>query len=141
MGTRSLTVFHEYDAEIVVMYRQYDGYPEGHGLELAEFLLPFTVVNGLGLQEERKVANGMGCLTAQVVAHFKEEAGNIYLYNAKTRNVGEEYIYRLSCPTKEGEIKMECWEVDYSDDRRKVFDGTPTEFITWVKETEEQEVA
>ena len=32
MGTRSLTfVYDEYGEKIINMYRQYDGYPSGHG--------------------------------------------------------------------------------------------------------------
>ena len=47
MGTRSLTTFLEEDGtEIAVLYRQMDGYPTGHGQDLKDFLLPFTVVNG-----------------------------------------------------------------------------------------------
>ena len=46
MGTRSLTyVFETYKSDdgveehvpLINLYRQYDGYMEGHGLELAEF--------------------------------------------------------------------------------------------------------
>ena len=94
MGTRSLTVFKEHGKEIVVLYRQYDGHPSSHGEELKQFLLGFSVVNGL-TGERTKVANGMGCLAAQVVAHFKTEPGNFYLYSADSRDCGEEYIYTL----------------------------------------------
>lgn len=88
MGTRSLTVFLEdRGTEIVVMYRQYDGYPTGHGSELKKFLMRFDS-GELG-------ANGMGCLAAQVVRNFKDGIGNIYLYAAGSRNCGEEYIYTL----------------------------------------------
>ena len=40
MGTRSITVvYDEYnDKPVVCMYRQFDGYPSGHGRELAEIL-------------------------------------------------------------------------------------------------------
>ena len=41
MGTRSLTyIKSEYNTEdnIVCIYRQFDGYPSGHGIELANFL-------------------------------------------------------------------------------------------------------
>lgn len=50
MGTRSLTFVHDGDAAkpLTCMYRQYDGYPSGHGLELQQFLAPFKVVNGIG---------------------------------------------------------------------------------------------
>ena len=50
MGTRSLTFVYtdHYDGEkpkpIINMYRQFDGYPSGHGLELSEFLSSFDAV-------------------------------------------------------------------------------------------------
>ena len=41
MGTRSLTfVYNDNKKPIINLYRQYDGYPSGHGAELAEFLAP-----------------------------------------------------------------------------------------------------
>jgi hypothetical protein len=95
MGTRCLTVIYNDDnQEIAVLYRQYDGYPEGHGEELNTFLRDMTIVNGLSGGPQR-VANGMECLAAQIVAHFKQDAGGFYLYPAGTRNVGEEYVYHV----------------------------------------------
>ena len=91
MGTRSLTyVYCEYEIDnphsnkpLVCMYRQFDGYREGHGQELAEFLKPIQLINGIpcGVQPETGVkwANGMGCLAAQMIAHFKTEVGGFYL--------------------------------------------------------------
>ena len=39
MGTRSLTFVYDEDGrKIINMYRQYDGYPSGHGKDLAESL-------------------------------------------------------------------------------------------------------
>lgn len=74
MGTRSLTHF-EHNGEILcTVYRQMDGYPEGHGKDLAEFLSGYKIVNGINMEDDRvcpKLANGMGCLAAQVIAHFK----------------------------------------------------------------------
>lgn len=100
MGTRSLTVFtDETQGELAVMYRQFDGNPSGHGKELCEFLSNMTIVNGYsGGMAAGTHANGMGCLAAQVVAHFKNKAGlgGIYLYPAGTRDVDEEYIYFVS---------------------------------------------
>jgi hypothetical protein len=82
MGTRSITRVLTGDIEdakpLVAMYRQYDGYPEGHGVELANFLLSGTMVNGLGAEPSR-VFNGMSCLAAQLVAEFKDGPGGIYL--------------------------------------------------------------
>jgi len=100
MGTRSLTFVHEEYTDgtvpILCLYRQYDGYPSGHGAELAEFLSGFTVVNGLGLNETRKVANGVGCLAAQLVAHFKTEAGQFYIHAPiEGRDDGQDYEYHV----------------------------------------------
>jgi hypothetical protein len=96
MGTRSLTFVYDDTRRVVCMYRQFDGYPSRHGRELATFLAGFdAVVNGLRVGETRKVANGMGCLAAQLVANFKVEAGGFYLYPTNTSDVGEEYEYHV----------------------------------------------
>jgi len=99
MGTRSLTfVFESYkdgDMPIVCVYRQYDGYPSGHGAELAEFLSGFDIVNGFGEKRE-KLANGMGCLAAQLVAHFKTEVGQFYIHAPNLgRDDGQDYEYHV----------------------------------------------
>jgi hypothetical protein len=114
MGTRSLTCINdERGREIVVMYRQFDGYPTGHGQDLKEFLEPFTIVNGLRVEENRKVANGMDCLAAQLVAHFKTTPGDIYLMPAKTRDAGEEYIYTVHMKDHELCLKVQAGAVTF----------------------------
>lgn len=120
MGTRSLTVFLDDDGvcEVAVMYRQYDGYISEHGMKLRKFL---ASVDG--------VSNGMGCLAAQAIMHFKSQVqnydyeaprqwnaeggffhtaikpnshtGGIYLYPSGTRDCGEQYIYIVK-KSKEG---------------------------------------
>ena len=97
MGTRSLTYIKDQyeDNNIICMYRQYDGYPSGHGIELAEWLLKYNVVNGISLNDTRKIANGMDCLAAQMFAHFKDGPGGIYCMHPDTKDCGEEYIYEI----------------------------------------------
>ena len=105
MGTRSLTVVRDTEGakDICVLYRQMDGYPTGHGAELKEFLAPFTVVNGIGSDTPKKAANGMECLAAQLVSHFKgDQIGSFYLYPSGTRDCGEEYIYTVYKRKREG---------------------------------------
>ncbi len=51
MGTRALTFVYDGDKPIVNLYRQYDGYPTGHGAELAQFLDGFKIVNGIGAEK------------------------------------------------------------------------------------------
>lgn len=97
MGTKSLTVIKDGEEEIVVMYRQFDGYVEGHGKELAEIITPerkpIPVVNGL---KGGMCFNGGHCAAAHIVSKFKTEPGGIYLYPAGTKNAGEDYTYTVS---------------------------------------------
>ena len=129
MGTRSLTVFNnEMDnSEIVVLYRQYDGYPTGHGRDLLSFLNNMEIVNGISNTEKRKIANGMGCLSAQIVAHLKEAPGDFYLHSAGTRDIGEEFIYTLYY-TEELRIKVQ----DTYDDGNDLFNGNIKEYKDWM---------
>jgi len=130
MGTRSLTwVYDTYTQKngkekhtpIIKLYRQYDGYMEGHGLELAEFLSPIAIVNGLGAKTE-KVANGMGCLAAQLVAHFKDGPGQFYLYPPKPGvDNWQEYEYHVY------KNKVEVVTVGTNNDN-VIFSGTWAEF-------------
>ena len=143
MGTRSLTkIIERYEdfqtkekkeKTLTTMYRQYDGYPSGHGYELAEWLSKFTIVNGIRLGEERQIANGADCLAAQMFAHFKDGPGGIYLYSPDASDVGEEYIYKIYI--EEGaEIYLEVYDTYGNND--PTFEGTPKEFMTMI-ETEE----
>ena len=129
MGTRSLTVFGKGVDEIVVMYRQMDGYPTGHGQELAEFLDGFTVVNGYSFADNRKIANGLNCLAAQVIAHFKNGVGGFYLYPANTRDCWEEYIYIVSEKNSAPYIEV----IDTYDNGNFLFKGTPRKMLNWIR--------
>jgi hypothetical protein len=146
MGTRSLTHFIERykevskdkrrkpivkDTEIVVMYRQYDGYPSGHGIELAEFLSQGRLVNGISAVEKELVFNGMGCLSAQVVAHFKNGAGGIYLHSAGTTDAWQNYDYYVIGDDETKELTLKCVNGD-----KVIFEGTPKEFIEQLAEIE-----
>jgi hypothetical protein len=96
MGTRCLTFVYDGDTAVINMYRQFDGYPEGHGQELSEFLLQFdAIVNGMAFNESRKVANGMGCLAAQMIAHFKQTPGSFYIHPVTDYDCGQEYEYHV----------------------------------------------
>ena len=95
MGTRCLTIFKDHeDTEICVMYRQFDGYLEGHGVDLKAWADGKKLVNGIR-GDYNSVWNGMGCLAASCVANFKKDAGNIYLHPPGTRECWEDYRYTL----------------------------------------------
>jgi len=115
MGTRCLTVIKEGDkssSDLCVIYRQMDGYPSGHGEDIKRLIGNIVVTNGYG--DDTTVANGMGCLAAQLVTGLKLDilkhhkkmkkgkkknkvgmAGGIYIYSAGTRDVWEDYTYTI----------------------------------------------
>jgi hypothetical protein len=116
MGTRSLTFIYEDSfpgestPKLVNMYRQYDGYPTGHGAELAEFLL-------------KTEHNGMSCLAASMIAHFKQSIGGFYIYPTDSTDCGQEYEYHIS------ENQAEIYETRYDGSSKKeIFNGSWTEF-------------
>jgi len=111
MGTRSLTYVYVEDTPIMCMYRQFDGYPSGHGVELAEFLTQIEMGNGIsGEPELFSFANGMGCLAAQMIVNFKKSPGGFYIYPV--------------------ELNQACWqEYEYHVYEKQVVVKNPTEVI------------
>lgn len=100
MGTRCLTYVYDTNGEaLVCMYRQFDGYPEGHGAELAEFLVGRKVINGIGSGQSDAIrfSNGMGCLAAQMVCHFKDnQVGGFYLHpTTQNQDCWQDYEYHV----------------------------------------------
>ena len=130
MGTRSLTYVYGGDREtkpLMCLYRQYDGYPAGHGQELIDFLKPIKLVNGLGPDNKQKVANGMGCLAAQLVAHFKDGPGQFYLYEPELgQDACQDYEYHVF----DHEIEVK------GGDGKTVFAGDYEQFDKFCKEDE-----
>jgi len=94
MGTRSLTFVYDGDVPVINIYRQYDGYPSGHGHELAQFLDSKTLVNGYGEQNSFE-ANGMGCLAAQLIVQLKHGVGGIYIYPVSSTDCFQDYEYHV----------------------------------------------
>jgi hypothetical protein len=133
MGTRALTFVYDGDKPIVNLYRQYDGYPTGHGAELAQFLDGFKIVNGIGAEKTR-IANGMGCLAAQVVAHFKDSVGGFYIHSVDATECGQDYEYHVYQKDKELRVRVtdrgcNMFGLTMSDMNKGIFDGTVAEFV------------
>jgi hypothetical protein len=146
MGTRSLTFVYEKYGQVQKpvcnMYRHYDGYPTGHGAELAEFLNGGRLVNGLIETKtvDEAVYNGMGCLAASMVAHFKQTPGGFYIYSTDERDCGQDYEYHIS--NKDG-LYVEVYYcgcnmfgVSNSDKHEMVFGGYLKDFTEFCKEKE-----
>lgn len=107
METRSITFIHEGNRNspvILALYRHLDGYFEGMGEDLKTFLKGFNIVNGIGANMPDKTANGMGCLAAQIVAHFKTEIGNFYIARPDNPD-DEEFGYHVFL--EKGKIRVD----------------------------------
>ena len=129
MATRSLTYVYDECKPVVCMYRQCDGYPSGHGKELAEFLLSGKMVNGLG-GDEGRVFNGVECLAAQMVAHFKTEPGGIYLVVPEhDADHDQEYEYHISWSDTRGIVVRVLVRV--TDPMGTIWVGTAPDFARW----------
>lgn len=136
MGTRSLT--HVLDdgteAVLVTIYRQMDGYPDGHGADLADFLRGRALVNGFGAGTPEKASNGMGCLAASLVRTLKgDEIGSIYLEPPGSEDHGEEYVYTVAsrAPGSGASMKVEAVRGGYGDrprTRKVLFEGLAEDF-------------
>lgn len=134
MGTRATTIVMEDNEELVRIYCHSDGYPEGHGLDLAK-LCDLKLVNGIG-DYKSKIANGMGCLAAQIIAGLKDGPGGIYLQKCGGE-IGDwsEYVYIVrgvegQPPTIECSTRPGTWPFNLQKDAHFVFAGTAK---AWLK--------
>lgn len=99
MGTRALVRVFDGDTECCCIYRQHDGYPEGLGREVRDFVASKGIVNGISSRyDHSRIANGMGCLAAQLVVALKHDVGSVYLHPPGTHDVGEEFEYHVHGP-------------------------------------------
>ena len=154
MGTRSLTkvitTWEDTDGKkqrqpVTCMYRQYDGYMDGHGKELAEWLDGFTIVNGIPSDRSEPMFNGMDCLAAQMFVHFKSSgckddgtptsnAGGIYCMHPDASDCWEQYLYEISEEDKQ--IHLTVYEIEHESSATEIFHGTPKELLTKIKKEE-----
>jgi hypothetical protein len=168
MGTRSLTIFkdagqEELDGEIAVLYRQFDGYPDGHGADLLDCLGGKTVVNGYNSDDQ---INGAGDMAIQVIAWLKQKhsrefapgtaeyrpkpvntPGQFSLHPAGTRDCWENYRYTLTCPKPgdwaanpkwEGKLHLKVESVFQKRDNEVLYDGPLDDFDPNAEREEEE---
>ena len=111
MSTRSMTIVKQGDLQsesIICMYRQCDGYLSGIGAELSENFGDTKIISGISNETPGKYANGMGCLSAQIVEKMKNhDIGNVYLYPPKDNKDGEAYNYIIYTDPTENLIDLD----------------------------------
>jgi len=149
MGTRSTTRFISMNEDgsaetLLCFYRQYDGYPEGHGLDVAKEINSYTVVNGLSVGETRKVANGLGCLVGQLFCTLKGgKPGYIYIIADDERTFDNDYHYDfLFDETRVGfgvsmTVDVKVWK--WGNKEKPIFVGTLDEFIAFANGEEAED--
>ncbi len=108
--------FNEHPEQVhTQIYHHYDSYPEHLGVGLAKFLSDISVVNGLN--NNGRMANGMGDLVAQVLTHLKLgrhyelEKTNINR-NGDEIKPGNVYVDCMSYPRLDTEYTYYVW-ADY----------------------------
>ena len=114
MGTRSITHIHEMDSLgrdtiVCTFYRHLDGYPSGHGDELADWLKGKRLVNGIGRDfVEGRDHNRAGQMAVELMHHLKK---NTSIEVMPDGTGSEEYIYDVYFSN---EFEIKCTEV-YSE--------------------------
>ena len=117
MSTRCLTRVFNGEAEVACLYRHHDGYPEGHGKELTDFVFTLRLVNGYSSSAtvpKALMANGAERMASKIVCFFERNEMAIYPVGAK--DVWEDYEYHVMCPergTKLGPNGVPCSVVGY----------------------------
>ena len=85
-------------------YNHWDGYPEGLGVKLAEFIRDIRIVNGIGGNEGSIQVNGLGDLSAMILCELKTEiedgcrkiqTGNVYIDKKGAKRGDLEYEYSV----------------------------------------------
>lgn len=101
VGTRSLTVVQSrwtdgdaYETHAVI-YRHWDGYPSGHGRDLANYLEGVCVVNGKRFNSPETELNGPGRLAAYLVKRLHDDKHEPDLHSSRGA-CGQEFEYVIS---------------------------------------------
>ena len=108
---------------IVDIYHHYDGYPEGLGVKLASYLDDYHIVNGAG-REGDTLFNGIGCMAASIIAHLKDEPGNVYIEDKDRPHTWLDYNYYVW-----GDYYKSIW-ISIFDGDECIFVGKPRALLS-----------
>lgn len=116
---------------LVQVYRHCDGYVEGLGYELAEWLLKKKMINGISFNQSMKeYANGLGCLAAEFIHDFKTDLGDVYICETGDRDFP--YLYHVVIDDDvNGATPVDniCMITVYDWNGKVIFFGKPSELI------------
>lgn len=143
MSTRAIITFrNEMFDPVCCIYKHCDGYIDGLGHSLAEWLMQMTIINGIGSGERtHDYANGIGCLAAKWIADNKTETGDIYLC---AYGDYQDYNYDVIMQPNDGSrghkmktddcIRIEIRKYDEPD---LLFSGSPSELLNFNEDDED----
>ena len=134
MGTSAAIRFKckEDNSILVNVYHHYDGYIEGVGHDLAEFLLSKKIVNGItAFDDMNAIANGFGCLIAQYISNVKEGPGDVYICPQDFKG---DYNYDVVYNDWKDEIYIKVTHYD-----KVLFEGSPKELLEYKEEVDDDE--
>jgi hypothetical protein len=147
MGTRSVTYFYnssKTETPICAVYRQFDGYPDGHGKDLLDIISKYKIINGFTSDQEddhkdgiQLYANGADDLIVQVIMQLKQmehhQLGGLYMYspNADGDLSFIDYVYHVYCIDDVPHI------IGYGYNNKLVFDTQLED--PYIKEDEDDE--
>ena len=137
MSTRSTIRFrNDGDSPVCCVYKHFDGYIEGLGHSLAEWLKGMTLINGISNKEQEghDYANGIGCLAAKWIADNKTETSDIYMCGSDAQ---EEYNYDVILKRQNmrvlavyGTKADDCIVVTVRNSKGNlIFSGSPSELL------------
>ena len=87
-----------------------------------------VVVNGYTMEDkERRNFNGMSCLAAEIVAHFKDGIGGAYIQALDEDYVGS-YDYTISCIGDGKDSKPQRLKIKMQSYGEVVYDGLVDDF-------------
>lgn len=120
MSPHANTLIHEdgFDSPIICsIFTHYDGYPDGLGKTLQNILKGYEIVCCYQCDTYKK-ANGMNCLTAQIITLLKVSCmlGNHYIYAYEKGDENKGYVYHIFL--ENNRLKLVCF---YDGKRRMEF--------------------
>ena len=130
MGTRAITKIYEGSKDpgnlLVTIYSQWDGYPDGMGVILAQMLVDAKLGNGIsGSPRLGEFYNGAGCGAASIISQLKTKPGGFYIGRSTDEIDCQGYGYEIIFPGYESKKPINI--ILHGAD--EPFEGTPEEFL------------
>jgi formylmethanofuran dehydrogenase subunit B len=130
MGTRSVTHIHEMPGLggkiVCTFYRGMDGYPTGHGQELADWLKGKRLVNGIGANFEKGIDHNRAGQMAIELMHSLKQDTSIEVTPTGQGNKYTDFNYTVAYDSG-FKISVESYGTTYGPVSAEEFNGKEVE--------------